>query len=334
MIAGRFILAAAILLARPARSQQLDRPVTPQLLIAQSVADRLLLKRIEPAYPESLRLKHIAGQIVIAFTIGKDGNVTQAFAVQKDLASRESVNIDDPELCQAAVTAVKQWKYRPYMQNGDPVEVGTSVVLPFNFGQQTPADAPASLIENGSLIYIEIAKTIDAKKARPGDQVTATLLADVVSHGKVVLHHDAKLLGHVTEAQPYSKENPESRLGIVFDRVTAKDSTDVAFNSVLLALHPAPPIQVSTLSPPWHPDNHNPTPIGSTPRPSRAASAGEDSQASRIEAVRATDIDGLSLEPAPDGVNRVVVSTHQTVRLESGVRMDLRVTGGSQTKKN
>src|SRR5712672_4717297 len=94
------------------------------------------------------------------------------------------------------------------------------------------APAPARM-ENGSILYAELSKTIDAKKAKVGDPVTAVLVADVLSHGKIVARHDSKLVGHVTEVQLHTKETPESRLGIVFDKVITKDG-EVPFQSLLL----------------------------------------------------------------------------------------------------
>jgi hypothetical protein len=194
----------------------------------------------------------------------------------------------------------------------------------------------AALLENGSLIYVELAKTLDARKAKAGDPVTAILLADVLSHGKIVLRKESKVIGHISEAQPYSKENPESRLGIVFDRVVAKGGHEVAFSSVLLALRPAPQIQIDSSIAPATPsrttstpnDPHNPAPIGgNAPRPRPSLRSDMDSSSRQISDARSTDIDGLSLVPAADGTNKIVISTRQTVKLESGVRMDLRVTG-------
>ena len=74
--------------------------------------------------------------------------------------------------------------------------------------QAAPAQAPVRL-ENGSILYAELTKAVDAKKAKVGDPVSAVLLADVLAHGKIVVRHDAKLLGHVTEAQVHGKETPE-----------------------------------------------------------------------------------------------------------------------------
>ena len=100
-------------------------------------------------------------------------------------------------------------------------------------------------LSSGTTLQAELTKSIDAKKAKTGDQVTAKLTQDVKTYGKVVLHKGSKLVGHVTEAQARSKENAESKLGVVFDKAVLKDGQEVAFNGVIQAL--APPAQ-GTLS--------------------------------------------------------------------------------------
>ncbi|SRR6266700_214680 len=76
--------------------------------------------------------------------IDKEGNVSQAIPVARDLANRKSINADDLRLRDAASNAVKQWKYRPYrMPGGELVEVGTSVVLKFDFTTEPTAAVPA-----------------------------------------------------------------------------------------------------------------------------------------------------------------------------------------------
>ena len=106
------------------------------------------------------------------------------------------------------------------------------------FALQSAPAQPTARLENGSILYAELTKAVDAKKAKPGDPVTAVLVSDVLAHGKIVLRHDSKLLGHVTEAQIHSKDSPESRLGIVFDKVVTKEG-EVPFESKLLAIRPA-----------------------------------------------------------------------------------------------
>ena len=199
------------------------------------------------------------------------------------------------------------------------------------------ADTPA--LEDGSILYAELSKTVDAKKAKAGDPVTAVLLADVLSHGKIVARRDSKLVGHVTEAQPHSKDNPESRLGIVFDKVILKGGQEIAFASVLIALRPAPRLQVESMSAPAPPgtnpasspqeERHYPTPKGpSVPIPGSSKDPSRKDMDSIAHAtsddMAPSDIEGLSLDKSADGSNRVVVSLRQTVKLEGGVRLELR----------
>jgi len=96
-------------------------------------------------------------------------------------------------------------------------------------------------LSSGTSLQAELTKSLDAKKAKPGDEVDARLTQDVKENGKVVLHKGSKLVGHVTEAQAKSKENAESRLGMVFDKAVLKGGEEMAFNGVIQAV--APPVQ-------------------------------------------------------------------------------------------
>jgi len=80
----------------------------------------LVLKKVPPEYPETAKKAHIQGQVVLRAIIGKDGDV-------------ESLQIisGHPQLVPAAIDAVKQWKYRPYLQEGKPVEVETEIDVNF-----------------------------------------------------------------------------------------------------------------------------------------------------------------------------------------------------------
>lgn len=106
-------------------------------------------------------------------------------------------------------------------------------------------NSASGALSSGTTLQAELIKSIDAKKAKSGDEVTARLTQDVKTDGKVVMRKGAKLMGHVTEAQARSKENAESRLGIVFDKAVLKGGQEMAFSGVIQAL--APPVQ-GTLS--------------------------------------------------------------------------------------
>jgi hypothetical protein len=196
--------------------------------------------------------------------------------------------------------------------------------------QTASPQAPAGL-ETGSILYAELTKTVDAKKAKVGDPVSAVLTADVLAHGKIVLRHDSKLVGHVTEAQVHTKEAPESRLGIVFDKAITK-SGDIPFQSLLLAIRPGerPVVDVPNAPSPMsntaqqQPMQTNPSP--QVPRVNRSLGDDAKSRDHRMPETGPTDIDGLSLSSPANGGTQTIVSRKRTVKLESGVKIELRVT--------
>jgi hypothetical protein len=104
---------------------------------------------------------------------------------------------------------------------------------------QTQASAPR--IAPGSVIPVELRKTIDAKKVKTGDEVEAKITQDLKSNnGEVVLPKDTKVMGHITEVQARSKEQKESQIGIAFNHVVMKNGTDVTLPMSIQAII-APP---------------------------------------------------------------------------------------------
>jgi hypothetical protein len=96
-------------------------------------------------------------------------------------------------------------------------------------GQATQAPAAAGpaatprKIAPGSVIPVQLTKTIDAKKAKTGDPIVATVTMDMTtSTGEVLVPKDTKVMGHITEAQARTKEQKESQVGIAFDRAVLK----------------------------------------------------------------------------------------------------------------
>src|SRR5258708_34093262 len=59
---------------------------------------------------------------------------------------------------------------------------------------------------------------------------------DLLSHGQVVIPRDTKVIGHVTEAKPHSKESPESSGGLSFDRISLKDGRELPMRSSVQAI--------------------------------------------------------------------------------------------------
>ncbi len=88
--------------------------------VSSGVTAGLLVHKVTPQYPPLAKEAHIQGTVVLHAVIGKDGAV-------KDL----QVVSGHPMLTSAAVNAVKQWKYKPYFLNGQPVEIDTTIQVNF-----------------------------------------------------------------------------------------------------------------------------------------------------------------------------------------------------------
>jgi hypothetical protein len=94
--------------------------------------------------------------------------------------------------------------------------------------ESNQAQAGAPRIAPGSVIPVELRKTIDAKKVKTGDEVEAKITQDLKSNnGEVVLPKDTKVMGRITEVQTRSKEQKESQVGIAFNHVVMKNGTGV-----------------------------------------------------------------------------------------------------------
>jgi TonB family protein len=88
--------------------------------ISQGLSQSLILKKVQPEYPEAARQNHIEGSVVLNAKIDFNGNVQEL-----------SVISGDPALSPAAINAVKKWKYKPYLLNGIAVDVETEVTVIF-----------------------------------------------------------------------------------------------------------------------------------------------------------------------------------------------------------
>lgn len=89
---------------------------------------------------------------------------------------------------------------------------------------------------SGSTISAELAKPVDARKAKPGDAVVARTTQDVKSDGRVVIPKGSRLVGHVTQAQARAKGDSESSLGIAFDHAVLRNGEQVPMSATIQAL--------------------------------------------------------------------------------------------------
>ena len=109
------------------------------------------------------------------------------------------------------------------------------------------ATQPATAASNprkiapGSVIPVQLTKTVDAKKAKTGDEVVATVTQDMKTNsGDVLVPKDTKIMGHVTSAQARSKEQKESALAIAFDHAVVKGDQMQLPMSIQAVIAPPP----------------------------------------------------------------------------------------------
>src|SRR4029077_7967224 len=110
--------------SRPVAVPRLSQPPPPavqRVRISPGVTKGLLIYRVEPTYPPLAQQARIQGVVVLPALIDKGGNIQHLQVVS-----------GHPLLVPAAIEAVKQWRYKPFLLSGQPVEVETTVTVSFH----------------------------------------------------------------------------------------------------------------------------------------------------------------------------------------------------------
>lgn len=215
------------------------------------------------------------------------------------------------------------------------------------------------LIGGGTGVIAELWKSVNAKKAKPGDRVKAEVMQDVLYRGKVVVRMGSKLIGHVAMAKARTKEDEESQLSIIFDKAELKGGGEINLVACIRAL--AAPASESMadkpemMGPPLMGPSRSsgPQPIGSTrtassqtrganlpaanQRPGMGAAVNETYNPASLSESRhrrqntllssasrgVFGMQGISLLATGTGAaqNTVIVSRRNDVKLESGVQI-------------
>jgi protein TonB len=101
-------------------SSNLPKPSLATIRISQGVSQGLLIKRVQPIYPPAALKVHAQGAVQIEATINKEGTVINPKVLRGDAV-----------LARAALDAVRQWRYKPYYLDGEPVEIQTQITVNF-----------------------------------------------------------------------------------------------------------------------------------------------------------------------------------------------------------
>ena len=108
----------SVLSATPVAVPKMATPT--RVRVSSGVSSGLLIRKVSPTYPPLARQARIQGTVILQAQISKDGSIQNLQLIS-----------GHPMLAPAAIEAVKQWKYKPYLLNGEPVEVETTVQVNF-----------------------------------------------------------------------------------------------------------------------------------------------------------------------------------------------------------
>ena len=95
-------------------------PAQQTLRISQGVSQGLILKKVQPVYPPQALQMRLEGRVELQANISKIGSITGIKQLRGDAV-----------LGRAAMDAVRQWKYKPYYLNGEPIEIQTQITVNF-----------------------------------------------------------------------------------------------------------------------------------------------------------------------------------------------------------
>src|SRR5664279_2681481 len=152
----RLAMMATVLLGSMAA--QTNTPQQTQ--IPPGISEGLLIYKVQPIYPQLARQARVQGTVVLQALIDKDGTLEQL-----DVLS------GPPMLIKAAMDAVKQWRYKPYLVDGQPVTVQTTINVSFQLNDAAPGthEPPGNSSTSGSNASNPPA-TAQAGQSAPSDE--------------------------------------------------------------------------------------------------------------------------------------------------------------------
>jgi hypothetical protein len=210
-----------------------------------------------------------------------------------------------------------------------------------------PAAPPASTpprLAPGSILPAQLSKSIDAKKAKAGDEIVAKVTQDLRSNtGAVIVPKDTQIIGHITESRARSKEQKESQLAIVFDHAVLKSGETMQMPMSIQAIIAPRNSGNSASNPGSEPGGASPSlggrpgpmggtaPTASVPKAPADTSSNGSAQGQGQPPISGNTqgvvgIENLKLAAAADAKQGSVVSSEKSnVKLDDGTLLLLRV---------
>ncbi len=144
---------------------------------AANVTEPVVVSKVDPVYPVEARSVGIQGTVVIEFTVAEDGSVKDAVAADAD-----------KRLAEAALNAVREWKYKPATRDGKPIAVKRKVTLTFQFKPlwKRPDPVPSP---DGTTMRIRVSQGVEEGLLKHKETPQYPKIArDAHIQGSVILH--------------------------------------------------------------------------------------------------------------------------------------------------
>ena len=163
------------------------KPIGPVRISTGSAAG-MIISQVDPVYPDEARAAHVQGTVVLRAVISKTGTVEKLNVVS-----------GPPALMVSAIDAVRQWKYKPYLLNGEPTAVDTTININFSLGETGPqANAAAARDFVYLMPGIEVApEKLAGNQILKVDPVYPEIAKAAHVQGAVILHAIISKTGEV-----------------------------------------------------------------------------------------------------------------------------------------
>jgi hypothetical protein len=191
-----------------------------------------------------------------------------------------------------------------------------------------PSHSTDTAIIPGTLLQVEIGKDVDARKAHSGDIFRTRLWADVRSGDKIVLPRKAIIIGHVVQAQPRTKANPQSTLTIAFDKATLKDGSELPLHAVVERVQLSPLALSSAGKDESQLYSANPGSTTNIAMPAQLPEPGKGGADGQVQVPGPTNVrdPNIGIQQEPSGTNTALTCSKEDVKLKHFATLDIRIT--------
>jgi hypothetical protein len=175
------------------------------------------------------------------------------------------------------------------------------------------------------MIQVEMSKDVDVKKAHPGDAFQTKLWNDIHVGDKIVVPKKSIIVGHVVEAQPRSKTNPESKLTIAFDKALLKDGTAIPLHGAIARVQLSPLAVAAASKSDTRFYSANPGSTTNIAMPAQLPEAGKGGPDEQLPTPGPTNVrdPNISTQQDPSGTQTILTNNKEDVKLKHYATLDV-----------